>query len=347
MLEGLKDVPWQKLYHAYGSAHEVPVWIRQLTSPEKRVRYHALWELEGSVCHQGFNCEMTVYVVPFLIELLQEPTVQGKAELLAFLAHIHEDDVTPIEDAQAAVALHFSLYLTLLDDPDITIRMWDVSLLSSFTERREEAYAALKTCFERDLEPCEKANLILALGHLRENTVEERNFLFALAQSHEHDLVTFAASSILVTLMKRDTPSEVVQFLAQVMMRVPETLSGFKHLPLGDRPEWCARHALYDLEPQKLEFLVPAVLDRWPEVSKDMDSSLEWAEFLLFALFQGKVSVEKVRAPFPATQLTSQQRNVLTLFAQNRSTRLYYNFWQLIRSYGFPNSAEALASYLR
>lgn len=344
MLEGLKDIPWHEFSHAY--AHEVPIWIRQLTSPEKSTRHLAICQLGGSVCHQGLNCDMTVYVVPFLIELLQEASVQGKEEILELLGDIHADNATPIEDAQAAVAMSFPLYLTLLDDPDITIRMWDTYLLSSFTERQEEAYSALKTCLERDLEPHEKANLILALEPLLKNTAEEKRFLFGLAQSHEHDLVMFAAAFILTTLAKQDTPSEVVQFLTQVMMHVPETLSGFINLPLGGDPEGWARHALYNLDPQQLAFLVPTVLKRWLEVSHDGFSSLQWAELLLFLLFQGKVGKEKGRAPFPAAQLTLQQRNVLKLFAQNRSTRQFINFWQLLRSYGFPNSAEALASYL-
>lgn len=334
MLEGLKDIPWHEFFHAYGSAYEVPIWMRQLTSPEKSVRHHAICELEGSICHQGFNCDMTVYVVPFLIELLQEASVQGKEEILELLAHIHEDEITGIEDAPAAVARSFSLYLTLLDDPDIAIRMWDVYLLSSFTERRDEVYSALRARLERGLETREKANLILALEHLLENTNEEKRFLLGLTQNHEPDLVTFAAALILTKIAKMDTPPDIVQFLAEIMMHVPETLGSFIDLPLGGSPEWCARHVLYNLEPQRLEFLVPAVLNRWPEASQDAFSSLEWAEFLLFVLFQGKVGPEKRRAPLSAAHLTSQQRHILELFVTNRSTRQYHNFWQSLKSYG-------------
>ncbi|HET8843239.1 MAG TPA: hypothetical protein VFN35_17385 [Ktedonobacteraceae bacterium] len=157
----------------------------------------------------------------------------------------------------------------------------------------------MKTCLERDLDPHEKANLILALGPLLEHTNEEQRFLLGLTQSHEHDVVTFAAALILTQQAKKDTPSAVVQFLAKVMMDAPKTLNDFRDLPLGGNPGGNARHMLYNLESQHLEFLVPAVLDRWPEVSQEDFSSLQWAQFLLFVLFQGTVGPEKQRSPFP------------------------------------------------
>ena len=134
-----------------------------------------------------------------------------------------------------------------------------------------------------------------------------------LIQDQEHDLVVFAAALVLTKFAKNETPLNAVEFLARVMIHIPETLNNFNDLPLGDNPERSARHVLYNLEPQRLEFLVPAVLNRWQEASKDAFSSLEWAEFLLFVLFQGKFGAEKRRMPFSAAQLTLQQRNVLEL----------------------------------
>src|SRR5579885_300973 len=88
MFRDLNIIPWHDLTHAYGSAEEVPMWLRQVASSDERIREQALNHLGGSICHQGWICPATGYAVPFLLELLQEPEVQGKEEILALLADI-------------------------------------------------------------------------------------------------------------------------------------------------------------------------------------------------------------------------------------------------------------------
>lgn len=88
MLDELMMIPWYELSHAYGSAEEVPIWLRQLTSNEQRVREDAMSHLYNSILHQGSIYPSTPYAVSFLLELLQEPTVQGKADILELLAAI-------------------------------------------------------------------------------------------------------------------------------------------------------------------------------------------------------------------------------------------------------------------
>ncbi len=88
MFRDLNTIPWHDLTHAYGSAEEVPMWLRQLASNEEPMRKQAIWHLTGAICHQGWICPATAYAVPFLIELLQEPAVRGKEDMLALLATI-------------------------------------------------------------------------------------------------------------------------------------------------------------------------------------------------------------------------------------------------------------------
>jgi hypothetical protein len=42
MFEGLNTIPWAELTHAYGSAEEVPMWLRQLMSHDAKVRKEAM-----------------------------------------------------------------------------------------------------------------------------------------------------------------------------------------------------------------------------------------------------------------------------------------------------------------
>lgn len=97
MLDELTLIPWYELDHAYGSAEEIPIWIRQLTSPDEQVRTRALGLLENAICHQGSIYPSTAYVIPFLVELLQEPEVQIKADILGLLAFLAIADVSPEE----------------------------------------------------------------------------------------------------------------------------------------------------------------------------------------------------------------------------------------------------------
>ena len=52
MLQGLDEVPWAALEHAYGSAADVPALFRRLDHDPKG-RSEALNTLYGNVFHQG------------------------------------------------------------------------------------------------------------------------------------------------------------------------------------------------------------------------------------------------------------------------------------------------------
>src|SRR5215475_14647369 len=98
MLEGLDDINWSQLHHAYGEASDVPILIRQLLSPDKVVVDKAIYELFGNIWHQGTIYEASAYAVPFLYELLRSSETPNKlmvAFLLASLAtgkcHLHND----------------------------------------------------------------------------------------------------------------------------------------------------------------------------------------------------------------------------------------------------------------
>ena len=68
MLDGLDDINWGSLQHAYGPADDVPDHLRALTDP---ARFDdALESLYGTVFHQGSRYSATPYVVPFAVELI-------------------------------------------------------------------------------------------------------------------------------------------------------------------------------------------------------------------------------------------------------------------------------------
>lgn len=98
MLEGLDDIPWTELEHAYGSASDVPDLIRKLGSKEKEIRDSALWHLCGNIFHQGTRYEASPYAIPFIFELLEDSSIEGKADLIQYLLALamgYEEEYLP------------------------------------------------------------------------------------------------------------------------------------------------------------------------------------------------------------------------------------------------------------
>jgi hypothetical protein len=89
LFEGIDDVAWSSLHHAYGSAADVPELLRTLASPDDVLR-RELWEGFGLV-HQGSVYEATAPAVPFLTRIATRASVSLAAredvlDLLATLA---------------------------------------------------------------------------------------------------------------------------------------------------------------------------------------------------------------------------------------------------------------------
>lgn len=87
-ISGLENIRWHDYMHAYGPASDVPKDIRRLTSTDRTVREQALWQLGGSIYHQGSIYGATAIAVPFLLRIVAESRLQGRAEICELLAEI-------------------------------------------------------------------------------------------------------------------------------------------------------------------------------------------------------------------------------------------------------------------
>ncbi|MGW2722673.1 hypothetical protein [Streptomyces sp. NPDC001492] len=89
VLEGLDEVDWAELGHAYGRAQDVPGQLTALCGPDEAARESALMALSGNIFHQGTRYSASPYAVPFLarIALAGPRTVRdGVLSLLIRLA---------------------------------------------------------------------------------------------------------------------------------------------------------------------------------------------------------------------------------------------------------------------
>lgn len=187
MLEGLDDIPWKRLTHAYGSAEDIPDLLRSLpTAPAKMAGEDApLRQLFSNIWHQGTVYESTAYAVPFLIELAACPQVPdrlGVIELLAAIAtgssfrQVHGDvmnepdfperkavELEWVVQAHAAVARGVGVFLAMTEE-ETDIRLAAAHLLALLPEHREIVCARLRGITKAETGSLQRAGFLLLLG---------------------------------------------------------------------------------------------------------------------------------------------------------------------------------------
>ncbi|MEV6393391.1 PBS lyase [Streptomyces sp. NPDC051907] len=114
MFEGIDEVDWASLGHAYGPADDVPDLLRGLASTDPAERETALDGMYGAVHHQGDVYDATLACIPFLLELVASSEVQdrgGIVELLTSIGGIDldgDDELDP-EDEEFEYAANYAM----------------------------------------------------------------------------------------------------------------------------------------------------------------------------------------------------------------------------------------------
>ena len=105
VLDGLAEIPWRDLSHAYGSAGDVPGLQRAIASGDDEAAGDAVHELFGNIWHQGSVYEATEYAVPFLARMAAAGLAcRDLAQLLGCIAESGDDWSAAPGGARAAVA---------------------------------------------------------------------------------------------------------------------------------------------------------------------------------------------------------------------------------------------------
>ncbi|ALV37980.1 HEAT repeat domain-containing protein [Streptomyces sp. CdTB01] len=69
LLEGLHEVDWAELGHAYGRAQDVPEQLTELCGDDEVAREGAMTSLLGNIFHQGTRYSASPHAVPFLARI--------------------------------------------------------------------------------------------------------------------------------------------------------------------------------------------------------------------------------------------------------------------------------------
>lgn len=158
MFDGIHEIDWASMEHAYGSAEEVPALSRALGSADAVERGKAFDRFYAAVHHQGSVYPPTAASLPFLFELATDTATPDRAGVIALMVSIgreslelgFEDDGTeyypPMGCAQAAAFLRQrgADFADLASDRDPDVRMAAIPGLGLFLDDPEQAAVLLR-----------------------------------------------------------------------------------------------------------------------------------------------------------------------------------------------------------
>ncbi|AVV46573.1 hypothetical protein C6376_39650 [Streptomyces sp. P3] len=160
MFEGLHDIDWASMEHAYGTAEEVPTLLWALRSPEAEERRKALERFYGAVHHQGSVYPPTAASLPFLCELAADGATPDRAAVVALMVSIgrealdrgFEDDGAEIEyypptgctQAVAFLRERGGEFAEFARDSDPDVRLAAIGGLGLFLDDADRAVAVLR-----------------------------------------------------------------------------------------------------------------------------------------------------------------------------------------------------------
>ncbi|MFF9194511.1 PBS lyase [Streptomyces sp. NPDC014779] len=249
MLTGIEEVDWASLGHAYGPADDVPELLRGLASADPAERENALDGMYGAVHHQGDVYDSTLACIPFLLELVADPTVQDRGGIVELLTSIGGIDLCGDEEldeldpddaeftpaanyamAAAAVAAGADVFLGLVHDPDPEVRLAAPCALASLHGDPVRVLGLLRErlTVERDTEV--RLALVASVGRialrhesLRAETVEWLDWLSRAAQAPG---LRLAALAQLARVAPAEIPDDVVERVTVLLDEVRTAPAG-------------------------------------------------------------------------------------------------------------------------
>jgi hypothetical protein len=241
VFQGLDDIPWSGLAHAYGSADDTPHLLRELASPDQKMVDNALYELYGSIWHQGTVYQATSYAVPFLLEVIQSPDMVDRAGVIQLLACIargasyldvhqrfsffdeqrntpefaaeKERELAWVTRAHEAVGEGIDLYLSYLGDSSAAVRQTAAHALAAFPEHAERIVPPLLSAARREADSETGGILLVALGALLDGKPEAAGAVEDLCGKLSDERHRLGCAAALAVILRDRTPDVAIETL--------------------------------------------------------------------------------------------------------------------------------------
>lgn len=380
MLEGLDQIEWDKLTHAYGSAEDVPELIRDLASPDIKTRSHGLSQLHRNIYHQGQIYEATSYAVPFLIELIQSPDAQDKHKILSYLAGLSEgysptftrlpymreffgeDPTTEAVRSQLmekldhvtatynAVYQGIDIYFNLLADEssEHRIKLTIFDLLSHFSKQWETIIPRIRPDLAVGSNTTMLVNALELYGKIGYIVLMKNqeivNELTPFLNTDFDPMVCFAAAQSLARIAREDTPQIALEILAHTLDADDDFVQQYKQYHLQSNPAKSAAIAFGYVGFEAAEPFIPDIIESL--------RPLNWASGIpvVSTLFDLLFGDQKLSKQATVHDLTPLQHQLLRTVAEKEflGTLKKYNanMCDIALSHGAPDSQEKLLKFL-
>ncbi len=87
-LKDIADVPWSEKAVASGRAGHIPKALAGMVSPDQEVRNRSYWQLDNEVVLQSDLFEAAYFIIPFLVQFLDEKVADGRDRIYDLLYEI-------------------------------------------------------------------------------------------------------------------------------------------------------------------------------------------------------------------------------------------------------------------
>ncbi len=364
MLENLKTVPWEKLHHAYGSAEDTPIHLRNLASADSGLREEAFDQLSYSIVHQGSVYEAAIYAVPFLVELLQAESVQAKQNILRLLIEIaaggswHEShkrftnllDPTTEEYQQAtqeekgwisrirtALWEYIDVFIGFLWDENDEIFGCATQLLTYFRGLDPDRVQKIAGLMSEEQREVRKADLVFLLGAL-----DRARFMPLFEELFEQSPVELIrlAAAVNFGFGSQEFPEAMAEFVSAIVLRNdPELIAQYYTLGAAHDYWYDLARILVLADPIYPDKCAPVFIQEIEKRAFGSDSHL--MAVLLMAFFRDK----KMQTEAPnAVQKAAVYAVAKVAYPQPLHT--YCNAVDVLRTFGLPATRAAIDGYL-
>jgi|GEM_PF-5326767 len=373
MFEDLNAVPWIDLHQAYGSAEEVPVWLRRLISPRRSIRKQALRSLYGSICHQGSVYSATTPAVPYLLEVLDMAAPHdtiGILDLLADIASAHSwwdnnlsddspffvqerttpefqqhmvDDRASASRARAAVRAGLAQFMKLLSSNQPSIQMRAAHILAGFREQPSEMRAVLREVYAHAIDPVVQAFLLYLLRTLQTEGDNSIPFFTAIFEQTQVAIVRVVAALALVEWQRDDAHDDVLRCIVEaVCVPTEHLMSQWSQFPRTGHLLFVIRW-LYAVTPTRLQFSVPLLIARMDQLT--VYQSYAFAKLLLTIAFSPHTTTVDPSLVPDGIPVSALQRTVLMALLESKLS--WDHEWQsLLKQLGLPHDRQSLAALI-